>query len=231
MSFIDVLSNHGWLLRLKSKYGNEIKGALTKLCEQTKIRPVLVQIDKETEFLDSHVQNLLKKYQIRLFTTFSERKASIVERFNCTIKGIMFRLFTRNSNRRYIHLLNETTHTYNNSHHGSIKIKPIQVSKENEPQVCINLYENRFKHPQTASQRSWFSTGDLVRISIDQGPFKRLFRRLERRIIFCQACCCLTVYKLQNQPGEDIMGTFYSKEIQKIAEPEGYRIVKVIRKK
>ena len=40
-----------------------------------------------------------------------------------------------------------------------------------------------------------------------------------------------TVYKLQDQAGEDIKGTFYSKEIQKVTEPESYRIVKVIRKK
>ena len=35
-----------------------------------------------------------------------------------------------------------------------------------------------------------------------------------------------TVYKLQDQAGEDIKGTFYSKEIQKVAEPESYRIKK-----
>ena len=172
MSIIDVLSKYGWLLPLKSKHGNEIKGALTKLFEQTKRRPVMVQTDKGTEFLNSHVQNVFKKYQIRFFTTFSERKASIVERFNRTIKGIMFRLFTRNNNRRYIDFPNEIAHRYNNSYR-SIKMKPIEVSKENESQVWINWYENKLKNPQTASQRSRFSAGDLVRISIERGLFRK----------------------------------------------------------
>ena len=167
LSIIDVLSKYSWLLPLKSKHGNEIKGALTKLFEQTKRRPVMVQTDKGTEFLNSHVQNFFKKYQIRFFTTFSERKTSIAERFNRTIKGIMFRLFTRNNNRKYIDFLNEIAHRYNNSYHRSIKMKPIEVSKENEPQVWINLYENKLKNPQTASQRSRFSAGDLVHISIE----------------------------------------------------------------
>ena len=40
-----------------------------------------------------------------------------------------------------------------------------------------------------------------------------------------------TVYKLQDQAGEDIKGTFYSKDIQKVTEPESYHIERVIRKK
>ena len=52
-------------------------------------------------------------------------------------------------------------------------MKPIEVSKKDETRVWINLYENKFKNPQTASQQSRFSTGDLVRISIDRGTFKK----------------------------------------------------------
>ena len=115
--------------------------ALTKLLEQTKRKLVMVQTDKGTEFLNFHVQNFLKKYQIRFSTKFSERKASIVERFNCTIKGIMFRLFTRNNNIRYIIFLNEIAHRYNNACHRSSKIKPIEVRKEKKKQVWINLWE------------------------------------------------------------------------------------------
>ena len=85
----------------------------------------------------------------------------------------MFRLFTRNNNRRYIDFLNEIAHRYNNSYHRSIRMNPIEVSKENEPQVWINLYENKLKYPQTESQRSRFSAGDLVRISTERGAFKK----------------------------------------------------------
>ena len=69
---IDVLSKYRWFLPLKSKHVNKIKGALTKLFEQRKRRPVMVQTDKGTQFLNSPVQNFLKNYQIRFFTTFSE---------------------------------------------------------------------------------------------------------------------------------------------------------------
>ena len=75
----------------------------------------MVQTDKGITFLNSQAQNFFKKYQVKFFITLSARKASIVERFNRTIKGIMFRLFTRNNNRKYINFLNEITHRYNNA--------------------------------------------------------------------------------------------------------------------
>ena len=117
LSAVDVLSKYGWLLPLKSKHGEEVKVALTKLFEKTKRRPIMIQTDKGTEFMNLPVQNVLKKHHIKFFTTFSERKASIVERFNRTIKGIMFRLFTKNNNRRYNHMLNDIVNKYNNSYH------------------------------------------------------------------------------------------------------------------
>ena len=52
-------------------------------------------------------------------------------------------------------------------------MKSIEVSKKSEPEIWINLFENKLKNPQTISQRSRFSTGDLVRISIEQGPSKK----------------------------------------------------------
>ena len=51
LSIIHVLSKYGWLLPLKSKHGSEIKGALTKLFEQTK--------------RNFHVQEFLKMFKIK----------------------------------------------------------------------------------------------------------------------------------------------------------------------
>ena len=113
-------------------------------------------------------------------------------------------------------------------------MKTIEVSKENKPQVWINFYENKLKNPQTALQRSQFSTRDLVRISIEQGTFKKGYLedwREELIVVKHAVGNNPTLYKLQDQAGEDIKGMFYSKELEKVTEPESYRIEKVIRKK
>ena len=111
-------------------------------------------------------------------------------------------------------------------------MKTIEGSKENEPQVWINFYKNKLKNPQTALQRSY--NEDLVRISIEQGTFKKGYLEdwSEELIVVKHAVGNNpTLYKSQDQAGEDIKGMFYSKELEKVTEPESYRIEKVIRKK
>ena len=96
------------------------------------------------------------------------------------------------------------------------------------------MYENKLKYPQTVSQRSRFCARGLVRISIERGLFKKGYPEgLSEQLFVAKHAVGnnLTVYKLQDQAGEVIKGTFYSKEIQKVIEPESYRIEKVIRKK
>ena len=95
MVVIDVFSKYAWLEPLKTKTGIEITKALKKIFDKNKRSPLVIQTDKGTEFLNSHVRTLLKSRKIKLFTTFSERKASVVERLNRTLKSRMWRYFTK----------------------------------------------------------------------------------------------------------------------------------------
>ena len=53
---------------------------------------------------------------------------------------------------------------YNNSCHRSIKMKPVNVAKENEPMVWMNIYKGKL-FPR--------KTEDLVSITTERGPFKK----------------------------------------------------------
>ena len=41
--------------------------------------------------------------------------------------------------------------------------------------LCIDLYENKVKNLQAGPRRNKFFIGDLVRISIERGPFKKSY--------------------------------------------------------
>lgn len=83
---------------------------------------------------------LMKKHNIHYFATASDLKASVVERFNHTLKGRMWRYFTANSTLRYLDVLPDLAKSYNHSYHSSIKMTTMQVTEENTPQVFENLY-------------------------------------------------------------------------------------------
>ena len=115
MVVIDVLSKFAWVEPLKTKTGVELTKTLQHVFKRGKRQPLVIQTDKGTEFLNKNVRLFLKKRNIKLFTTFSERKASVVERLNRTLKGRMWRYFTKHQTRKYIDALEDLVSAYNHS--------------------------------------------------------------------------------------------------------------------
>ena len=96
-------------------------------------RPKKLQTDKGNEFLNKCVQTLLnKEYAIEHFTTMGDTKASIVERFNRTLKSRIWRYFTASNTKRFLEVLDDIVDSYNNSYHRSIRMKPSQVRRKDE---------------------------------------------------------------------------------------------------
>ena len=229
---IDVLSKYVWVESVKKKSGPSIGKAFQNILHRNgKRNPKFIQTDKGNEFFNHHMKDLLHENNIKLFTTNSERKASIVERFNRTLKELMFKYFTKNNTRRYIDILQQLVGKYNNSYHRSIKMKPREVTKDNTPIVWLNLYEKDWKRNNDGKK---FCIGDKVRISIEKTTFQKRYEEIWTEEIFTITHIVkgnLTVYKVEDDSGESIKGTFYEKELQKVTPPETYRIEKVIRKK
>ena len=69
-----------------------------------------MQTDKGKKIFNVLMKTYLADYNIKLFATYSERKPQTVERLNRTIKGIMFRYFTKNSTQEGILIFFKTLH-------------------------------------------------------------------------------------------------------------------------
>jgi len=85
----------------------------------------MLQSDKGTEFLNSTFQSMLRRRGIKFYTSENEDlKAAVVERFNRTLKTKMFRYVIHANTRRYLDVLDDLLHSYNNTHHRSIGMAP-----------------------------------------------------------------------------------------------------------
>ena len=131
LTTIDIFSKYAWAVPLKNKTGQALVEAYRQIFSLGRV-PQKLQTDKGTEFINRGVQALLKEYDVKFFTTNNETKASVVERFNRTLKTKMWKYFTSQNTHRYIDILPDLMEAYNNSFHRSIKTKPSQVSRENE---------------------------------------------------------------------------------------------------
>ena len=94
-----------------------------------------------TEFFNKHFEDFCKKSNISLYSTFSEVKAAIVERFNRTLREKLARYFTYVDHNRYIEMLDKIVLSYNKSFHRSIKQSPLSVKKSDETKIFLNLYK------------------------------------------------------------------------------------------
>ena len=83
-------------------------------------KPKRLQKDACSELTNAKVQTFLRKHNILFFTTDSDTKASIVERFNRTLKTRMLKYFTSENTYRYVDVLQSLVNGYNGTYHRSM---------------------------------------------------------------------------------------------------------------
>ena len=101
----------------------------------SKRKPNKLQSDKGKEFINKDLQHLLQENNMHFYTLNSEQKASVVERFNRTLKEKMFKFFTLQNTYTYLNVLDDIVKGYNASYHRSIKTSPDKVNKNNENDI------------------------------------------------------------------------------------------------
>jgi hypothetical protein len=234
LTIIDLFSRYAWVVPLKDKTGKEVTSAFQRVFALGR-KPQRLQTDDGREFDNRQVQHLLNLENIRYFTVKSQYKAAVCERFNRTLKAKMWRHFTHTGSYRWVPVLSNLVTAYNNSKHRSIGIAPAHVTRDNEHDLWL---KQEATEPQMVTQRnvnSKFSVGDHVRISISKGPFGKGYLPNWSEEIYTVTRVLRTTkpvqYKLQDHVEEEIKGSFYAAELQKVAPPERYAVERVIRRR
>ena len=234
LMIIDVFSKFGWAIPLKNKSAEEVTKAFADLWKKQK-PPEKLWVDKATEFFNRSMKALREKYNVQIYTTENEEKSSVVERWNRTIKRIMWKYFTANNTNAYSNVLNDIIHKYNNTYHRSIKCTPTEAREpSNHKRVYEALFGEDYKAAAAVKQRPpKFEIGDKVRIYRKKGTFEKGFTPNWTEEVFTISNVKSTrpvTYSLIDARGEDIKGSFYENELQKTKQ-EIYRIEKVIGKR
>ena len=229
---IDVFSKYAWIVPVKSKTGPALVEAFKVILTSGR-KPEKIMTDQGTEFFNRHFQNLLKSENIQLFNTFNETKASVVEIVIRTFKSKMWRYFTARKTLRYVDMLPDLVYSYNFSLHRSIKMKPALVNKENEDKVWHTLYDNTNSIMEPIKYK--FKVGDQVRISKIKRKFEKGYLPNFSKEIFTVSKTVPrnpAVYTLKDYDGEELKGTFYDKELQKVIKHDDmYEVEKILKKR
>ena len=165
----------------------------------------------------------LEKNDIEMYSTHNEGKSVVAERFIRTIKNKIYKHMTSISKNVYNDKLDDIVNEYNNTKHRRTKMKPVDVKDNTYIDFGKEINDNDPK----------FKVGDHVRISKYKSIFAKGYAPNWSEEIFVIKKIKNTVpwtYVIDDLNGEEITGTFYGKELQKIDQQE-FRIEKVIKEK
>ena len=205
------------------KKGISIVTAFQSILKQSNRKPNKIWADKGSEFYNASFKKWFQDNDIVMYSTHNEGKSVVAERFIRTLKSKIYKHMTSISKNVYIDKLDDIVNEYNNAYHTTIKMKPTDVKD--------NTYTNTDK--ETNDKDPKFKVSDRVRISKHKNIFAKGYTPNWSEEIFVIKKVKNTArwtYVINDFNGEEIMVTFYEKELQKTSQEE-FRIEKVIKRK
>ena len=232
LTVIDIFSKVGFAVPIKTKHGELVAEAFKTIFKS--VTPGAIQTDKGKEFLNKHVQDLLKEHNIQYFTSQNEAiKCAVVERFNSTLKNKIFKIATKKGTRKWLDVLPDVIRTYNKTYHRSLKMAPKDVNENNRDEVFKNLYGfDSYRDYLKANSRDkqHLPVGSKVRKVYPKGRFDRgyypYFTDSIHEVTGVSKKNPRTTYKLDNDQRD-----YYAQEIQQVDDSPLYRIEKVLRER
>ena len=162
MCVIDLFSKYAWVVPLKDQRGTTIINAFQKIVSKGRKRNI-IWVDQSAEFYSTFFKRFLKINNIEMYSTYSEGKSVVAERFIRTLKTKIFKHMAAILKNVYFDVLDDIVDKYNNTVHRTIKMKPIDVTSDSYAEYNEDFNE---KDPK-------FKVGDHVRIS----KYKNIFAK------------------------------------------------------
>ena len=217
-----MFNKYAFAVHLKYKKGITIANAFQSILDNSKRN---IWTDQGSEFHNTHFKKWLKHNNIEMCSTHNEGKSVVAERFIRTLKNQIYKHMTANSKNVHFHVLNDIVGEYNNTCHKTIKMKPIDVKNNSFAEYNEGSNEKDSK----------FKVGYHVKISKYKNILAKVNPRNRSEKIFVvkkkkKKNTLPRTYVISDFNGEEIIGSFYEKELQKINQKE-FRIEKILKTK
>ena len=142
-----------------------------------------------------------------MHSTCNEGKSVVAERFNRTLKNKLYKHMAAIDKNVFYDVIDDVVNEYNSTKHSTIKMKPIDVI--DNKRVYVDEHNEK---------DSRFKVGDRVRIYKFKSTFAKGYTTNWSNEIFIVDKVNDTVpytYNLKDLNDEEIIGSFYDKELQK----------------
>ena len=237
ITVIDVFTKMAFAKALKNKEAETVRDAVEVIL--SKIKPHMVQTDLGTEFKNKTVLKVLKDNGIHLYFARNKQiKASVVERFNRTLKEKMHRYFTSKGTRRYTNVLSQLVDSYNNTHHSAIGMKPVEAVLADPNLVFRKLYgikSNREMEMSAAVVEKLLVIGSHVRVRYITSPMDKGYLPKYSDVIYRISKHVKgfprMMYQVKDHEGQILQRKLYREDLQPVPSDTRYRVERILRRR
>jgi hypothetical protein len=220
---IDVFSRFVWVEPLRNKKNTSVEVAFERIFARGRV-PRRLRTDNGKEFTGNLIDDYYNRKNITHFVSFNEVKANYAERAIKTLKSKISRYMTHMQTARYINVLQDLVHSYNNTVHSSVKMAPSEVNRNNEVPLWWMQYrpDDKYPPPQIPFK---LREGDNVRIPKLGNIFSREYDMRWTGEIFVIVERFrrdnINMYRVEDREGGPVHGTFYEAELQRVLPNTG----------
>ena len=218
---IDTFSRYLWVRPMANKTNQSVQKAMSSVFSIEGRKPQKMRSDQGLEFVGKATQKFLKNNGIEHFTTVSDTKACFAERVIRSLKRLMYRYFYNKQTYRYLEVLQDLVHNYNNRPHSSLpdNISPSDVDQSNEALIWKKMYVDGHSTGKN-SIKYGYQVGDYVRLSHTKHMFSKDYQEKWTPELFEVSHRWkeqgIPVYSVKDFMNEPVTGTWYLEDLQKV---------------
>ena len=245
ISVIDSFTKRAWIRSMKTKSATEFLSAFESIMEEAEYMPDSLYSDHGKEMKNRLFLSYLKRHNIKIYFPEVGGHASIVERFNKTIQIMLYKyLYSKDIKKgtkdplNYTKQLEKIVDSYNNSHHRTIGMTPMEAEDPANRRELFLSHSNRYKKiwgRASKLNRKKFKKGDTVRVKarktrISSRAYDQQFFEEIYKISKVNTHMPIITYNLVDYNGESVVGDFYYRELVKVKDSGKYKIEKILKR-
>lgn len=226
LSFIDTFTKYGMVYKLKNKSSIEVANKFYLIHQHIKslkfeIKSILSDNGKEfTRNFSQYLKNQKIKQIFGLPHTPTTQ--GIIERFNGTIKNMIYRHLNENNSKNITQsLLNKITNNYNQTHHKTIEKSPLEALTSEVNEIKQNIIKNNNVNMKELDD---LKIGDKIRLQEIDGIKKKTGKNWNEeifeilRVVKPRKPYGRIKYKIRDMNGEEIKGYLNREQLLKYYE-------------
>ena len=218
LNCIDCFTRFAFVRPLLDKTADSFLTAFKSILKQARVKPKFIVSDRGSEMVNQLFINYCRAEGMILMHNYTSTHAHIVERFNGTLKKLMYKHMNQTGSFRYIDVLQDLVETYNKRKHRMINMCPYTA------EIPRNAFKIRYRmskyYAKTEKQKPTLAIGDKVRIQLKKTKFSRGHHVTSSNEVYTvyhvKTTLPIPIYYVQDEKGMKKRGGYYAFELTKV---------------